>query len=268
MCDGADNDCDGNIDEDFQLQTNVNRCGACNHPCIASNATSKCMNGTCQIASCDPDYHDDAAKAGPDCDLGPCTIAGAEICNGVDDDCNGLIDDHLTPPGQFCNTNGACANAVPQCQGVNKWQCSILPSASELCNGIDDNCNRQVDEGFPIGQSCAASGVGACATKGTLACSPDHMATVCVDAQGMPVTTGTGTQEVCNGLDDDCDGNVDEPCGGMDANCVSDDWVSLGNGTEIYQYEASRPDATGATTGSLTTRACSAPNRLPWTNLT
>jgi MYXO-CTERM domain-containing protein len=261
-----DNDCDGSVDEDFQLKTNVNRCGACNAVCSFAHATPQCVNGVCQIASCLPGYHDSAATPGVDCNVGPCTIAGNEICNGADDNCNGMIDEGLTPPAGVCNTIGACAGAVATCPSTGGgWVCSKLPSV-EKCNGIDDNCNGRADEGFPVGQTCAAAGVGACATPGTLQCN--GTTTVCANSGGVPVTTGSPGTESCNGLDDDCDGTVDEPCPTADGKCVTDSWVSLGGGIEIYKYEASRPDADASTAGSKNTRACSAPNRLPWANLT
>jgi hypothetical protein len=49
---------------------------------------------------------------------------------------------------------------------------------------------------------------------------------------------------------------------------VTDAWVTLGGGTDIYKYEASRPDASGVSSGALGTRACSVSGRLPWTNVT
>ena len=55
-----------------------------------------------------------------------CDFLGAEICNGVDDDCDDLVDDadpDLTAPANLCNVNGACANATVSCQGASGWRC-------------------------------------------------------------------------------------------------------------------------------------------------
>jgi formylglycine-generating enzyme required for sulfatase activity len=74
--------------------------------------------------------------------------------------------------------------------------------------------------------------------------------------------SGGGVAETCNGLDDDCDGLLDESAPGA--------WVRFTGsfGTRwIMAYEASRPDATGTSQGSLTHRVCSEPGRLPWTNV-
>jgi hypothetical protein len=268
-CDTQDNDCDGKVDEDFQLATNVNRCGSCNNVCSFAHATPKCVGGTCSIASCDTDYHDDPNTPAQDCNIGPCVISGNEICNGKDDNCNGSVDEGLTAPTGVCNVVGACAGAVATCQGASGWVCSKLPT-TEKCNAVDDNCNGQNNEGFNVGAACNAPGVGACATRGTQICNAGGTATFCADSNGVAVVSGTpgAKQEVCNGEDDDCDGTIDEPCPTADNNCVTDAWVSLEPGVDIYKFEASRPDATDATSGAKNTRACSTLNKLPWTNVT
>ncbi|MET0385482.1 MAG: MopE-related protein [Polyangiales bacterium] len=269
-CDTTDNDCDGVIDEDYQLATNVNRCGSCGNQCSFQNATANCSGGACAIAACSPRFHDSKLNPDRDCQVGPCDIAGAEICNGRDDDCDGETDESLTAPTGVCNVIGACMGAVATCQGASGWVCDKLPT-NESCNGRDDNCNGTIDEGYPVGQVCAASdGVGACATSGVFACRPDFSGVSCVDNNGDPVVRGDPTAEICNGRDDDCDGSTDEPCtgGASGSDCVSDDWVALTGGTDIYKFEASRPDATNLTSGAQSSRACSTINRLPWTNLT
>ena len=79
----------------------------------------------------------------------------------------------------------------------------IRPS-DELCNGIDDNCNGSIDENFPeVGQPCERR-KGECATNGVNQCSDDGSAIKC-DAP-EPV----GEPELCDGIDNDCDSNVDE----------------------------------------------------------
>ncbi|HEY3352399.1 MAG TPA: MopE-related protein [Polyangia bacterium] len=95
----------------------------------------------------------------------------------------------------------------------------------ELCNGSDDNCNGEIDEGYNVGAVCTV-GVGACQRSGHIVCDADHLGSHC-DA-----VAGTGTTEVCNGIDDDCDGLTDEApadcsgcvpqaeiCDGHDNNC-------------------------------------------------
>jgi hypothetical protein len=64
------------------------------------------------------------------------------------------------------------------------------------------------------------------------------------------------TAEVCNALDDDCDGLTDEDTD-LDA------LVDMGS-YQIYKYEASHPDADGESAGNKTTRSCSKAGVIPW----
>jgi MYXO-CTERM domain-containing protein len=116
-------------------------------------------------------------------DLVNLTHCAVETCNCKDDDCDGQVDEGFPP--NACG--GACGCAVP----------------AEKCNGLDDNCDGNIDEGFNVGASCVNAGVGACKRGGILACKADGSGTFC-DA---PVVTPT--TEVCNNIDDNCDGLVD-----------------------------------------------------------
>jgi len=105
-----------------------------------------------------------------------------------------------------CLQNGItkCTNGSPYCDAV-----AGMPSA-ETCNGIDDDCNGLADDGLGLGNACTV-GVGACTATGMLVCD-NNGGVVCSVSAGMPVI------EICNGLDDDCDGMVDNGCvgaGGM-----------------------------------------------------
>ena len=77
----------------------------------------------------------------------------------------------------------------------------------EVCNGNDDDCDLQVDEGFEAkGSACDNGLFGNCRGTGTLQCSADGSGLECIiDTQGQPAMP-----EECNGLDDDCDDKVDE----------------------------------------------------------
>jgi hypothetical protein len=93
--------------------------------------------------------------------------------------------------------------AQGDCNDANS---AVNPGAEELCNSADDNCNGTADEGFLVGSVCTV-GVGACERAGIILCATDGNNTVCEGTPGAPTT------EVCNNIDDNCDGQVDEGLG-------------------------------------------------------
>ena len=79
------------------------------------------------------------------------------------------------------------------------------PCSAERCDGVDNDCDGQVDDGFDVGAACTV-GVGACAATGVQVCGADGTGLSCTAVAGTP------SVETCNGLDDDCDGVVDDAC--------------------------------------------------------
>ena len=173
---------------------------------------------------------DDAATA----DAGP----GAEpACNGIDDDRDGEVDEGCTCSAGYSQ---ACYGGDPRYAGVGDCQFGSQPCeaagefsswgacggwigpAVEVCGGGDENCDGTIDEGCGcspgLTESCYATdsgamlsgtpGLGAC-RAGARTCRPalgSSMFGACEGAIGA-------SPEVCdNGLDDDCDGTVDEGC--------------------------------------------------------
>ena len=129
----------------------------------------------------------------------PKPVCTAEVCNGLDDDCDGEVDDGL--PTLDCGV-GACAVTIASCRDGKTQTCTPGEPVAETCNGADDDCDGEVDDGLPT-LDC---GVGACAV--TIAS--------CRDGKTQTCTPGEPVAETCNGADDDCDGQVDEDQGTRD----------------------------------------------------
>ena len=184
-CDGKDNNCDGQIDEGFDV-------GA---PC--SVGVGACRVEGVRVCLADGEGTVCSAQAG---------ASTFERCNGVDDNCDGQVDEGFGL-GAMCTAGvGGCVRAgTVVCDlATGEATCSVQPrtATAEVCNGIDDNCDGQVDEGFGVGTPCEA-GVGACRATGVTVC--DEVGGTRCDA-----VAGAPSEERCNGIDDDCNGMVDD----------------------------------------------------------
>ncbi|MFT3775634.1 MAG: MopE-related protein [Minicystis sp.] len=192
VCDGKDNNCDGVIDDGFDLMNDPLNCGSCGHVCTAQNAIGGCQGGNCVITTCKPGYANLDGNASNGCEytcpVNPPTI---ESCNGLDDDCNGVVDDAAVIAAQKPATSGClptpgtpCAGADFVCQGSKGWRCNYGPGVEvdangklaiveTKCDGLDGNCNGQVDEAFTdLNTACDNGLLGACRDVGKRICDP------------------------------------------------------------------------------------------------
>ncbi len=183
VCDGKDNDCNGDMDEGE---------GVC--PCEVGE-TRTCYTGpavTLDVGIC---------RAGEQTCIiggyGPCegqVLPRAEACDARDNDCNGLPDDGLGTT--TCGGTGECLRTVDNCVDGQPQDCVPGEPQPESCDGRDNNCNNATDEGFGT-ETC---GVGAC----------ERTVDRCRAGLPQECTQGTPEAEVCDGIDNDCNSFTDD----------------------------------------------------------
>lgn len=128
LCNRKDDDCDGVVDNDFERE----------------GATCTVGKGDCKTSGY---WKCNADGLGTTCDA-PAPVVKAEVCDGVDNDCDDKIDEDVPGTGVACQTGkpGVCAPGLMQCLG-GRVQCvaNVQPS-QEICNNVDDDCNNVVDD--------------------------------------------------------------------------------------------------------------------------
>lgn len=189
-CDGVDNNCNGRTDEDF--------------------GTSTCGVGACRVTvnNCEGGVEQTCTPGDSE----------AEVCDGVDNDCDGRTDEGgvCVPDEADADDDGYCvdANGNGVCDGLpagtlpgdcNDRDDSINPGETETCDGIDNNCAGGIDEGCPGPGERDDDGDGYC--EHPTACGDGTLPGDCDDRED---TVYPGADEICDGMDNDCDELTDE----------------------------------------------------------
>jgi hypothetical protein len=233
LCDGKDNDCDGSIDENF------------------SNKGKSCTvgKGACQRTGT---YICNSAQSGTTCNA-KAGLASKETCNNKDDDCDGLIDESLA---RSCYTGKTGTKGVGVCKGGSQtckagvWStCSgqVTPT-TEKCDGKDNDCDGSTDETWKLGLKCSV-GKGACSRIGSTICNKTQSGTQCSAVAGSP------SPELCDGIDNDCDGSIDETYTNKGKSCTVGKGICVRTGTYICKKDKSGTTC-NATPGTPVTETC------------
>jgi Putative metal-binding motif len=247
-CNGADDDCDGKIDEDFPglgVACDDGEKGVCKGEgvisCNTAETGTECKlttnGGSASTEVCNSldDDCDGKVDETLDCDDTPCTPTGSEVCNAVDDDCDDKVDEADPNLGHECGKNiGVCTPGMQRCvAGMLRCVGGVMPGV-EICNGKDDDCDGEIDNEAPCpeGNACIE---GACRRE----CDPSIEFPCPVGYLCKPAPTSTGSYcvpgacalckstEVCR--DDTC---VD-PCDGVE--CANNEKCVLGNCKDCTQ---------------------------------
>ncbi len=221
VCDGLDNDCNGLVD-DIQIYTYYADADGDGYGDAAIQLDTCLTEAPTGYVTNNQDCNDGNMSFNPD---------AVELCDGLDNNCNGLIDDSITVYSYYADSDGdgygdsaiqldTCVADAPAGYVTNKLDCddanfNLNPDAVEICDGIDNNCNGMADEGLTVFTYFAdADGDGFGDALAKLDTCVDQViagyATNSLDCDDTNEFVNPDAQEVLDGIDNDCNGMVDD----------------------------------------------------------
>ena len=219
VCDSLDNDCDVAVDEDGAVDALTWYYDGDSDGYGSAGSTTVACEQPANYEDNGDDCNDASAGINP---------GAAETCNGVDDDCDATTDEGVTTTyyadydsdgyGDAAVTEAACsapAGFVSDSQDCDDGDAGVYPGASEYCNGVDDDCDASTDESGALdagtwyadddsdGYGDPADSTASCEVLTGYVSNGDD----CDDGDGG---VSPAEPEVCDEVDQDCDGSVDE----------------------------------------------------------
>ena len=220
LCNLVDDNCNGQVNEglvfaNYYLDSDFDGYGA-------GPATNSCTPILGNYVTNNFDCNNSNANIRPN---------AIEICNGIDENCNNLIDDGLTFVNYYVDTDGdgfGAGTATNSCSNLgagystnntdcNNTNTAIRPTATEICNSIDDNCNNAIDDGVLFsnyyldadGDGYYLSIVNACSSPGI---NYTIVSGILGDCNDNNSNINSSASEICgNAIDENCDG-IDPAC--------------------------------------------------------
>ena len=217
ICDGIDNDCDGDIDSNlastYYTDADGDGFGDPNNPANVCDASSGLVENA-------DDCDDAEGRSYP---------GAEEVCDGVDNNCDGAVDEDLTVTwyqdsdgdgfGDALYQQVACVQPTGYVQNPDDCDdnsVNISPFAVEICDTIDNNCDGLINEGLDSTWYADTDGDGfGDVTDQVVACSqPVGYVTDNTDCNDTAITANPIASEICDTIDNNCDGVINE---GLDA---------------------------------------------------
>ena len=265
-CDGHDDDCDGDVDEDDAVDAGTWYPDSDGDGYGADRGSTEACDQPSSTVADNSDCDDSDADVNP---------GETEVCNEIDDDCDGDVDDaDRTLDGSTASTwyddddgdgygdssasSAACdqpSGTVSDATDCDDTDGDVNPSESEICNGIDDDCDGDVDgDDGSVDLSTGGTwytdgdgdGYGDSGSSTTACDQPSGSVSDSTDCDDTQSSVNPGETEICNEIDDDCDGDIDD----------DDSSVDLSTGDTFYLDS----DGDGYGDSGSGAQACDAPS--------